>query len=314
MFKLLQFFIYSIFSIYATAQDINTIINTTEVTRIETILSSDSMEGRKVFTPAIDKAAAFIRNEMKQVGLKTLDGSNDYYQTFSLYGKKSSNVVGVLPGKSKKNEWVIFSAHYDHLGAKNTDGTTDSIYNGANDDASGVTGILELAKYYSGIHNNERTLVFVAFTAEEIGGLGSTYFTKQIDPSKVIAMFNIEMIGTTSKWGKNSAYITGYEKTDMGEILQKNLTKKSNFRFYPDPYTQEHLFYRSDNASLAKYGIPAHTISSSKMDNEPFYHQPGDEIKTLDIENMTAIIQAIAISAETIVSGKDTPTRIKIED
>ena len=71
--------------------------------------------------------------------------------------------------------------------------------------------------------NNERTIVFAGFTAEEVGGFGSQYFSKQFDPAKVMAMFNIEMIGTESKWGKNSAYITGYEKTDMGAIMQKNL-------------------------------------------------------------------------------------------
>jgi hypothetical protein len=79
-----------------------------------------------------------------------------------------------------------------------------------------------------------------------------------------MAMFNIEMIGTESKWGKNSAYITGYEKTDMGKMLEKNLTG-SQFMFYPDPYTTQKLFYRSDNATLARLGVPAHTISTSKM-------------------------------------------------
>jgi Zn-dependent M28 family amino/carboxypeptidase len=122
-------------------------------------------------------------------------------------------------------------------------------------------------------------------------------------------MFNIEMIGTDSKWGKNSAYITGYEKTSMGDILQKNL-KGSGFTFYPDPYPDQQLFYRSDNATLARLGVPAHTISTSKMDSEPNYHKASDEVKTLDLVNMTEIIRSIGISAQTIISGKDTPTRV----
>ncbi|MGZ3939745.1 MAG: M28 family metallopeptidase, partial [Flavisolibacter sp.] len=158
----------------------------------------------------------------------------------------------------------------------------------------------------------ERTLVFAAFTAEEIGEFGSQYFSKQFDPSQVVAMFNIEMIGTESKWGKNSAYITGYEKTNMGEILQNDL-KGTGFTFYPDPYTDQNLFYRSDNASLAKLGVPAHTISTSKMDNEPNYHKVTDELSTLDIDNMAEIIKAIAMSSKTIISGADTPTRVKPE-
>jgi Zn-dependent M28 family amino/carboxypeptidase len=124
-----------------------------------------------------------------------------------------------------------------------------------------------------------------------------------------MAMFNIEMIGTPSKWGKNSAFITGYEKTDMGKILQANL-KGSSFKFYPDPYTEQDLFYRSDNATLARLGVPAHTISTSKMDVEPYYHTVNDEVETLDIPNMTMIIKAIALSARTIISGKDTPSRV----
>ena len=170
-----------------------------------------------------------------------------------------TNLAGIIPGKTRPEEYVIFSAHYDHLGIGLPDARGDSIYNGANDDASGVTAVITLANYFSKLNNNQRTLVFVAFTAEEIGEFGSAYFSDKMDPAKVVAMVNIEMIGTESKWGKNSAYITGYDKTDMGAILQKNLLN-SPFRFYPDPYPQQMLFLRSDNASLAKKGVPAHTI------------------------------------------------------
>ncbi|MCO5236946.1 MAG: M20/M25/M40 family metallo-hydrolase [Chitinophagaceae bacterium] len=225
--------------------------------------------------------------------------------------KKLKNVVGLLPGKSKKEEYVIFSGHYDHLGIGEPDAKGDSVYNGANDDASGTTAVMMLARYFSKLKNNERTLVFAAFTAEETGGFGSQYFSQQFDPEKVMAMFNIEMIGTDSKWGANSAYITGYEKTDMGEILEKNL-EGTSFKFHPDPYPDQQLFYRSDNATLALLGVPAHTISTSKMDSEPYYHTPGDEVSTLDLKNMTEIIKAIALSAASIVSGKDTPSRVDV--
>ncbi|MEN9697909.1 MAG: hypothetical protein RLZ56_1330 [Bacteroidota bacterium] len=221
-----------------------------------------------------------------------------------------ANVVGVIPGKSLPNEYVIFSGHYDHLGINtNNMQNGDSIYNGANDDAAGTTAMIMLSKYFKKLNNNERTLVFVAFTAEEVGGFGAQYFSKQFDPATVKAMFNLEMIGTESKWGKNSAYITGYEKTNMGEILQKNL-EGSTFKFYPDPYTEQNLFYRSDNATLARLGVPAHTISTSKMDSEPNYHKASDQFETLDMDNMNEIIKAIAISARSIISGKDTPTRV----
>lgn len=221
-----------------------------------------------------------------------------------------ANVVGVLPGHGKKkNEIVIFSAHYDHLGVGKPDEKGDSIFNGANDDASGTTAVLMLADYFAKKKHNARTLVFATFTAEEIGEFGSQYFSGQFNPDSVMAMFNIEMIGTESKWGTNSAYITGYERSDMGKILEKNLTG-SGFEFHPDPYPDQNLFYRSDNATLARLGVPAHTISTSKMDSEKYYHTRGDEIGTLDMANMARIIKAIAISSSSIVSGKDTPTRV----
>lgn len=403
----------------------NAIINTKEVERIEGILASDDMRGRKAFTPDIDKAADFIAAEFKAAGLNTWNNSETYRQEFSLvrpklisasatldavsidaknimaittrpelkisqssgYEKafikaeanlqtearklargnknllvlvdksfsnsfgnlarlrsslftsvtsvvfvlsdtdpavyeieikqeiaeqKMANVVAVLPGKSKKDEYVIFSGHYDHLGVgKAVNG--DSIYNGANDDAAGTTGVIMLAKYFKALNNNERTIVFAAFTAEEVGGFGSQYFSRQFEADKVVAMFNIEMIGTESKWGKNSAYITGYEKTNMGEILKKDL-EGTGFTFYADPYPQQQLFYRSDNATLARLGVPAHTISTSKMDVEPHYHKLTDHIETLDLVNMTEIIKAIALSSKSIIEGKETPTRVKVEE
>jgi len=406
---------------------LNRIITATEVERIETALSSDAMEGRKTFSPGIDKAAAFIAESFKSSGVKAGGNNGGYLQSFEMYvaslvsasvttdgvripkeniicqtnaeklvitqadnyevvsinasdnfiasyrplrnktnnlvvfidtahkaifnrlksfsgprfpsntnqiyvltpsakpsvfsidldiklaEQKLANVVAVIPGKSKPDEIVIFSGHYDHIGYGKPNEKGDSLYNGANDDASGTTAVITLAKYFQKVGGNERTLVFAAFTAEEVGGFGSQYFSKQYDPAKVVAMFNIEMIGTESKWGTNSAYITGYEKTDMGKILEKNL-EGTAFKFHPDPYPDQQLFYRSDNATLARLGVPAHTISTSKMDNEPHYHKASDEIGTLDMKNMTEVIKSIALSSRSIISGKDTPTRVKVDE
>jgi Zn-dependent M28 family amino/carboxypeptidase len=405
------------------SQSIHSIIKKSETERIERVLASDEMEGRRTFSPGIEKAAAFIAKEFASAGLKSLKGDHNYLQSFTInrpkfislsaslngaaidnkqvivvtiqpeinineqagylvskitasenlsqaaakiiganqksivlvdeahaqnfgrlvrfknnlssnqativfvltntqptsYAIQAShqieamslaNVVAMIPGKTLPNEYVIFSGHYDHLGVNTKNMVNgDSIYNGANDDAAGTTAMIMLSKYYKALNNNARTILFAAFTAEEVGGYGASYFSKQLDPSKVVAMFNIEMIGTESKWGKNSAYITGFDKTNMGVILQKNLDG-SDFTFYPDPYTDQNLFYRSDNATLARLGVAAHTISTSKMDTEPNYHKASDHIETLDLDNMNEIIKAIAISAQSIVAGKDTPTRV----
>jgi len=407
------------------AQEIDAVINSKEAERIENMLASDEMRGRKAFSADIEKAADFISAEFKAAGLKTWDNGNSFRQEFALASMKqlsltatfdgskvdpqrivvvtaepeitidqssgystgriktggdlfteasaaasasknmiilvdssfannfprltffkrsrfksdknivfilgtelpknfriiaahevkeqrAANVVAVLPGKSRKDEFVIFSGHYDHLGVGKAV-NSDSIFNGANDDAAGITAVILLAKYFAALKNNERTLVFAAFTAEELGGYGSQYFSQKFSPEKVMAMFNIEMIGTESKWGKNSAYISGFEKSDMGSILQKNL-EGSGFSFHPDPYPSLQLFYRSDNATLARLGVPAHSISTSKMDAEPNYHKVSDEVKTLDLENMAMIIKSIALSSKTIVAGKDTPSRVEKEE
>jgi hypothetical protein len=218
------------------------------------------------------------------------------------------NIVGMIPGKSKKDESVVFGGHYDHLGIlKPVD--RDSIANGADDDASGTTAVISLAKYYKKLNKNERSLIFVAFTAEEIGEYGSAYFATQVNPDKIVAEFNIEMIGKASKFGTNSAFITGYERSDFGEILQRNLVG-TEFKFYPDPYPQQDLFYRSDNASLARVGVPAHTISTDQIDIDKLYHTVKDEYSSLDVSNITSTIRAIALSSRSIVEGKDTPKRI----
>jgi hypothetical protein len=425
MKKIISFITSIAIGAIAIAQDINVVINEQEVGRVLSTLAADDMQGRRAFTPGIDKAAAFIAEEFRKSGLQKVKGNESYLQSFNMIRPKMlgltttvdgqpvdmknviaitckpilqvtektadfelvrimkganfgtearkyaslaknyivlvdtsfasnfgrlvslknqlfesdksaifiltadipktfsvdarheissqtlSNVVGIIPGRSLKNEIVIFSGHYDHLGIRKVAGTTDSIFNGANDDAAGTTAVMALANYFAKLNNNERTLIFAAFTAEEVGGYGATYFSRQFNPNDVKAMFNIEMIGTESKWGTNSAYITGFEKTDMGKILQKNL-EGTGFNFNPDPYPDQNLFYRSDNATLARLGVPAHTISTSKMDSEPNYHKVSDEVSTLNIPNMTQIIRSIALSARGIIAGKETPSRVDV--
>lgn len=218
-----------------------------------------------------------------------------------------SNVVGYIKGK-RKNEYVLFSGHYDHLGVRQPVGQ-DSIANGANDDASGITAVISLAEYFKQQGKPERSLLFVAFTAEEVGGYGSRYFSEQLDPDEIVAMFNIEMIGKPATDGPNSAWITGFDKSDFGQILQKAVAG-TQYKFYADPYPRQNLFYRSDNATLARLGVPAHSISTTPIDVDEDYHQVSDEVETLDLDHLTNTIKAIAAGAGLIVSGKATPSRV----
>lgn len=276
-------------------------------------LSSDLMEGRKAGTIGIEKAAIYIEKEFERIGLDSFGGMNSYRQNFEERGLSLFNIVGYLEGKSKKNEIVVISAHYDHLGVKKGGDEEDVIFNGANDNASGVTAVLALAEHFSNQNNNERSLLFVAFTAEEMGLLGSNYFGKQINAKNIIAGINIEMIGKESPFGPKTAWITGFDRSDFGRIIQQNLIG-SDYKVFPDPYVNFNLFFRSDNASLAKLGVPSHTFSTSPMDKDLDYHKVSDEAKTLDLFTISETIKAIAAGVKSIISGADSPTRVSISE
>lgn len=215
-----------------------------------------------------------------------------------------ANVVGVLPGKSKADEMVIFSGHYDHLGEKE-----GKIYNGADDNASGTSAFLSLAQYFADLDNNERTLVFVGFTAEEMGLLGSENFTQFITPEKVAAMINIEMIGKPSKFGPGRLWITGAKMSNLKDLMNTKLPKEQQIE--ANPYPTMNLFYRSDNASLAKLGVPAHSFSSVQLDGDKHYHQSSDEVGTLDMESYFQAVKLLSVATEPLVTGELTPSRVK---
>ena len=281
-------------------------------------LASDKMEGRRTGTAGIEKAAVYIEKEFKRIGLTTFKDLKTFRQPFTFKNRSTekeitaSNIIGVLEGKSNKNEFVLFSAHYDHLGILKKAEQVDSIYNGANDDASGVTGVLALAEHFKNKNFNERTLVFIAFAGEEMGLMGSSHFGKEIDAKKFVAGINLEMIGKNPISGPNTAWLTGFERSDFGKIIQRNL-KGSPYQLFPDPYPKFNLFFRSDNASLARLGVPSHTFSTTPIDVDKDYHQVSDEAGTLNMTVITQTIQAVAKGTESIVKGTDTPTRVVLE-
>ena len=220
-----------------------------------------------------------------------------------------TNVVGVLPGVENPKEVVLYSSHYDHLGTT-PDGK--QIYNGADDDASGTPPVLNLAQYYQEKGNNKRTLMFSAFTAEEIGGFGSKYFSQQLNPDDVVAMINIEMIGKPSKFGAGTVWMTGMERSNLGALLNEKLVAL-NTEIYQDPYPEQGLFYRSDNATLARLGVPAHSFSSTQLDKDQHYHQVSDDLASLDLTSMHKVIESLATATQSLVDGEVTPTRVDKE-
>jgi Zn-dependent M28 family amino/carboxypeptidase len=217
------------------------------------------------------------------------------------------NVVGILPGRSRTTEAIIFSAHYDHIDS-DASGNRAGIFNGANDNASGTTAVLELARYFSMRNDNERTVIFCLFAGEELGLLGSEKFATLVGPENVKAVINIEMIGSTNSTGKERFFVTGSRFSDFEMIISKNL-KGEKVQCASRKNDPANLFQRSDNYPFYQKGIIAHSIMCSD-DNDPCYHQTCDTSERIDFANMTSIIKAIAKACQTLISGEDTPRQL----
>ncbi|HEX2846053.1 MAG TPA: M28 family peptidase [Chitinophagaceae bacterium] len=212
------------------------------------------------------------------------------------------NIIGVLPGRSRPAECIVFSAHYDHEGTVRKG--KDTIMNGANDNASGTTALLMLARYFALRNDNERTLIFCAFAGEELGLKGSTELAKLLNPEKIKAGINLEMLGVP-QYGKKRVFITGERYSSLPDILSKRL-KAAGLKVVREPDEEKMLFMRSDNYPFVDKGIPFHTIMASD-DDDPCYHRPCDEVKRIDVPNLTAIIRAIATASRSLINGEETP-------
>jgi Zn-dependent M28 family amino/carboxypeptidase len=216
------------------------------------------------------------------------------------------NVIGILPGSDPalSREYVLVDAHYDHIGIRRaaTPGG-DSINNGADDDASGVVAVLEIARQLSQGPAPKRTIVFAAMTGEEIGLVGTEWYVAHpiIPLERMAANLEIEMIGRPDPLagGPGKGWLTGYERSTMGDALAA-----TGIPLVKDPRPQQQFFERSDNIAFARVGIPAHTLSSFNLHTD--YHQVSDDVDKVDFDHMAAIINA-AVSATRLLADGPKP-------
>jgi len=297
--KKLSFILFITQSMFSFAQE----IPKERVVQIISTLASDEMKGRKFGTPENDKAAEYIASEFKKDNLDYCFGDS-YLIPFEYKGQKGYNVCGIKKGKSEKS--LAFSGHFDHIGMNTNSG--DNIYNGADDDASGISTVIGIADYFKNKKTNF-SLVFMAFNAEEIGLIGSKVFSENQDLNPVFnnitALFNFEMLATESQFGKNAVFMTGDEFSDFDELI--NVNAVNGLKVYPDPYKTEQLFYRSDNVNFIKKKIIAHSISTVDMNKATHYHAVNDDIKVVNAENLTNIINNFAKTIETLNTKNFSP-------
>lgn len=232
------------------------------------------------------------------------------------------NVIGVLRGSDPKlkDTYVLLTAHYDHIGTTATAGRTanpnatpepgDHIYNGANDDGSGTVSVMEIASALARLkHHPKRTMVFMTFFGEERGELGSEYYGKHpVFPiADTVADLNLEQVGRTdSTEGSqiSNASMTGYDYSSMVKFLEA-AGRRTGVKVYMNKEASDAYFTRSDNASLAKQGVPAHTLCVAY--DYPDYHGLGDEWQKIDYANMAKVDRMVALGLLDIANSPHAP-------
>jgi len=218
------------------------------------------------------------------------------------------NVIGLIRGTDSdlSKEAVVFSAHLDHLGTR--PGIGDGIFNGADDDATGVTAVVTLADAFGSMPKPKRTLIFMTFWGEESGLLGSKQFvaTPSWPLEKIVANVNIEMIGRPEPGASGKIWMTGWTESDLG-LLMKQAAAPSGVEIFEHPKFSAQLYRQSDNWSFAEKGVVAHSFSAGSLHAD--YHQPDDEWERLEIPHMTRVIQGLFVGSQTLANGQATPTK-----
>ena len=303
----------------------------TDAGRWISALADDSLQGRLTGSVGAQKAARLIADRMQRLRLEPL-GDDGFLQRVPIFmasprqqggagrpalgasfaaldtlpaekRRDAANVVGLLRGSDPalRDEYVIVGAHYDHLGmsgARAVDG--DSIFNGADDDASGVVAMLETARQLSEGRAPRRSVIFVAFIGEENGMTGTTWFIRNPPRplAQVVADLQVEMIGRPDSvaGGPGKGWLTGFERSTMGEMLAA-----AGVALIADPRPAQNFFMRSDNYPFALEGIPAHTISS--FGGHTDYHGVNDEVDRMDLEHVAAVINATAKAVRVLADG-----------
>ena len=289
-------------------------------------LSSDLLEGRGTPSRGLDVAAEYIAAQFRLAGLEPA-GDDGYFQTVNLEDlgrrglqlinlagpdapRKVRNVAGILRGRDPRlrETYVMLTSHYDHQPPARSG--EDRIFNGANDDASGTSSVLQAAAALAAMPlRPQRSVLFIAFFGEERGLLGSTYYGQHplVPPAKTIAHLNLEQIGRTDAGDGpqiKTASITGFDFSElparfvaMGKLLGVNV--------YKNPEASDQFFSRSDNQTMANLGVPAHTLCVAF--DFPDYHKVTDTWEKLDYDNMAAINRLIAFGILQLASAAPPP-------
>lgn len=274
-------------------------------------LAADALQGRATPSSGLDAAAAHIIARARALGLHSPPGVDEYRQVFECGGPSrpgaAANVLAQARGRTEAR--VLVSAHYDHIGVRQS--ATDGVFNGANDDASGVAAALAIAGAVARLDPPpRRTVTLVAFCGEELGLRGSKHFVAEppLPLRSIVGAINLEMLGRPSAESPTQAWITGLPLSTMAATLSAaNASTGITFVDGAVVGAQEGAaFDRSDNYPLARAGVVAHTVSTGRIDE--LYHSVDDEPETLHYEAMVPIVRGIARGVIALADAEDVPT------
>ncbi len=269
-----------------TLEEVQEFIQLEETKDILFTLASDEMKGRESSSGGYQLATDFVTNFFEENGIEPFyPAYKDSLQTKEVW---SYNLVGRVGSFDNEKPTILIGAHLDHIGV-NEENEEDPIFNGANDNATGSTAVLQIAKFLATKEWNQNVLVSL-FADEEKGLRGAAHLAEQLKQEGVNLsyMVNFEMLGATLTTGENQVYMTGYNLSDMPEKM--NAYAPEFVQFLPEA-KQYNLFRRSDNYSFYKiHNIPAQTLSTFDFKNYDYYHKAGDEAEKLDVSNMNQVI------------------------
>ncbi len=262
-----------------------------ELGLLETIqrIAHDSMRGRATPSPELERTANWIAERFEALGLEPpFDGS--YLQWYETQGVRAPNVAGLVRGSDPQlaDEYVVYSAHMDHVGVGRPDASGDSVYNGADDDASGTAVVLELAEAFGALNPpTRRSTIFLLVSGEEQGLWGSRHFATDppVPLEAVVANLNADMLGRN--WTDRVVAI-GKEQSDLGETLDAVAAAHPELGIRPieDPWPEENFYRRSDHFNFARRGVPVLFFFNGTHED---YHRPSDEAELIDAEKAARI-------------------------
>jgi acetylornithine deacetylase/succinyl-diaminopimelate desuccinylase-like protein len=267
-------------------------------------LAADEMKGRANGSPEMKQAAEWLVSRFREFQLKPVLSDSSYVQNYTISQRQRTvnekNIIGMIRGTDPglKNEYIVLSAHFDHIGIRKGPGA-DSIYNGADDNAAGTCTLLGIAKTISESKLRPgRTIIFAAFSGEEMGMRGSGYFVNNcpVPVSKIYSDLNFEMTGHSEYLGKNRYYMTGCKISNLDDLISV-YNRNSDWKLIDTIKVANSLFNSSDNRSFSRIttkdnlnvGIPSGTFATTGLAD--YIHSPGDEANLFDYDNMANLIR-----------------------